>query len=135
MSRPALPSTARSRQSSRTEAPRSCLRCRSDSMLSAMPKPTLSTIAIGEDADTDLLNFLADEGGGRYHFTVRDEDIPRLTLEEARSAGSQSVIRGTFRPIQTAPSPILAGVDPVNLPDLAGYDFAEAKPDAQVMDH
>jgi Ca-activated chloride channel family protein len=96
-------------------------------------RTTLSTIAIGEDADTDLLNFLADEGGGRYHFTVRDEDIPRLTLQEARSAGSQSVIRGSFRPIQTAPSPILAGVNPESLPDLAGYDFAEAKPDAQVV--
>lgn len=96
-------------------------------------RTTLSTIALGQDADTDLLNFLADEGGGRYHFTVRDEDIPLLTLLEARSAGSQSVIRGNFRPIQTAPSPILAGVDPTTLPELAGYDFAEAKPDAQVV--
>ncbi len=96
-------------------------------------RTTLSTIAIGEDADTDLLNFLADEGGGRYHFTVRDEEIPQVTLEEARSAGSQSVIRGSFRPIQTAPSPILAGIDPLTLPDLAGYDFAEPKPDAQVI--
>lgn len=96
-------------------------------------RTTLSTIAIGEDADTDLLNFLADEGGGRYHFTVREEEIPQLTLQEARSAGSQSVIRGNFRPIQTAPSPILADVDPLTLPDLAGYDFAEAKPDAQVI--
>ncbi len=96
-------------------------------------RTTLSTIAIGEDADTDLLNFLADEGGGRYHYTVRDEDIPQVTLQEARSAGSQSVIRGGFRPIQTAPSPILAAFDPESLPDLAGYDFAEAKPDAQVI--
>jgi Mg-chelatase subunit ChlD len=96
-------------------------------------RTTLSTIAIGEDADTDLLNFLADEGGGRYHFTVREEEIPQLTLQEARSAGSQSVIRGSFRPIQVNPSPILAEVDPLTLPDLAGYDFAEAKPDAQVI--
>lgn len=96
-------------------------------------RTTLSTIALGADADTDLLNFLADEAGGRYHFATRDEDIPVLTLQEARSAGSQSVIRGSFRPIQTAPSPILAGIDPATLPDLAGYDFAEAKPDAQVV--
>jgi Mg-chelatase subunit ChlD len=96
-------------------------------------RTTLSTIAIGADADTDLLQFLAQEGGGRYHYTAREEEIPRLTLEEARSAGSQSVIRGTFRPIQTAPSPILAGVDPRTLPDLSGYDFTEAKPDAQVI--
>lgn len=94
---------------------------------------TLSTIAIGEDADTDLLNFLADEGAGRYHFTSTDEEIPQVTLEEARSAGSQSIIRGAFRPIQVAPSPILADIDPNSLPDLAGYDFAEAKPDAQVI--
>lgn len=96
-------------------------------------RTTLSTIALGEDADTDLLNFLADEAGGRYHFAARDEDIPVLTLQEARSAGSQSVIRGSFRPIQTAPSPILADIDPTTLPELAGYDFAEAKPDAQVI--
>ena len=96
-------------------------------------RTTLSTIALGEDADTDLLNFLADEAGGRYHFAARDEDIPVLTLQEARSAGSQSVIRGNFRPIQTAPSPILAGIDPTTMPELAGYDFAEAKPDAQVV--
>jgi Mg-chelatase subunit ChlD len=96
-------------------------------------RTTVSTIAIGDDADTDLLNFLADEGGGRYHFTTKDDEIPQLTLQEARSAGSQSVIRGSFRPIQVAPSPILAGVDPKTLPDLAGYDFAEAKPDAQVI--
>ena len=96
-------------------------------------RTTLSTIAIGEDADTDLLNFLADQGGGRYHFTEKPEDIPRVTLEEAQSAGSQSVIRGAFQPIQTEPSPILAGFPPEELPLLDGYDFAEAKPDAQVI--
>ncbi|MCC6314711.1 MAG: VWA domain-containing protein, partial [Thermomicrobiales bacterium] len=96
-------------------------------------RTTLSTIAVGEDADTDLLNFLADRGGGRYHFTERPEDIPRVTLQEAQSAGSQSVIRGQFQPIQTAPSPILTAFAPTDLPALDGYDFAEAKPDAQTI--
>ncbi|HEU5434406.1 MAG TPA: VWA domain-containing protein, partial [Thermomicrobiales bacterium] len=94
---------------------------------------TLSTIAIGQDADTDLLNFLADQGGGRYHFTEKPEDIPKLTLQEAQSAGSQSIIRGDFQPIQTAPSPIMTGFTPQALPHLDGYDYAEAKPDAQVI--
>lgn len=96
-------------------------------------RTTLSTIAIGEDADTDLLNFLADQGGGRYHFTEKPEDIPAVTLEEAQSAGSQSVIRGEFAPIQVAPSPMLTRFDPADLPPLDGYDFAEVKPDAQVI--
>ncbi len=95
-------------------------------------RTTLSSIAIGNDADQELLQFLADEGNGRYHFTDRSEEIPQLALEEAQSAGSQSVLRGNFRPIQTQPSPILLGFDPEELPNLDGYAFAEEKPDAQV---
>lgn len=100
---------------------------------SAGDRTTLSTIAIGDDSDTDLLQFLAEQGGGRYHFTEKAEDIPRLTMAEAQSAGSQSVIRGSFQPIQKDPSPIMIGFDPRQLPPLDGYDFAEPKPDAQVV--
>jgi Mg-chelatase subunit ChlD len=96
-------------------------------------RTTLSTIAIGDDADTNLLQNLAEWGNGRYHFTERPEDIPRITLAEAQSAGSQSIIRGEFSPIQTRPSPIMQGFAPEDLPPLQGYDFAEAKPDAQVI--
>jgi Ca-activated chloride channel family protein len=94
---------------------------------------TLSTIAVGEDSDQELLQFLSEEGNGRYHFTNRPDDIPRITLEEAQSAGSQSVLRGVFQPIQIQPSPIMTGFDPELLPQLDGYDFAEAKPNAQVV--
>ncbi len=96
-------------------------------------RTTLSTIAIGEDADIDLLTELASEGHGRFHYTDRSEDIPRLTLQEAQAAGSQSVIRGSFQPIQTQPSPIMAGFTPEKLPTLEGYDYAEAKAGAQVV--
>ena len=95
-------------------------------------RTSLSTIATGEDADRELLERLATEGGGRFHLTTKAEEIPVLTVEEAASAGSQSVIRGSFQPIQTAPSPILTGSPPETLPLLDGYDFTEAKPDAQV---
>jgi Ca-activated chloride channel family protein len=94
---------------------------------------TLSTIAIGDDADTELMQSLAEWGNGRYHFTDKPEDIPRVTLAEAQSAGSQSVIRGSFHPLYTLPSPIMAGFDPEELPMLDGYDFAEAKTNAQVV--
>ncbi|CAN5573051.1 VWA domain-containing protein [soil metagenome] len=94
---------------------------------------TLSTIAIGSDADTDLLQFLAERGNGNYHPTERAEDIPILTLAEAEGAGSQSVIRNTFTPLQVLASPIMATFPPESLPDLNGYDFAEEKANAQVV--
>jgi Mg-chelatase subunit ChlD len=94
---------------------------------------TLSTIAIGDDADTDLLQFLAEQGNGNYHPTERPEDIPLLTLAEAQSAGSQSVIRGSFSPIQVASSPIMADFEPEALRTIGGYNYSEPKPDAQVI--
>jgi len=96
-------------------------------------RTTLSTIAIGDDSDTELLQKLAEWGNGRYHFTEKPEDIPRLTLAEAQSAGSQSVISGSFRLLQSFPSPILSGFVPEELPTIESYDFAEAKPNAQVI--
>jgi Ca-activated chloride channel family protein len=95
-------------------------------------RTTLSTIAIGQDAAIDLMQRLADRGNGRYHYAEKPEDIPRFTLQEAQSAGSQSVIRGSFQPIQTLPSPIMTGFKPEDLPELDGYDYAKAKPNAQV---
>ncbi|MBX3070882.1 MAG: VWA domain-containing protein [Thermomicrobiales bacterium] len=92
---------------------------------------TLSTIAIGEDADTDLLQFLAEQGNGNYHTTSRPEEIPTITLQEAVSAGSQSIISGAFQPIQVGPSPILTGFDPESLPIIERYDYSEIKESAQ----
>jgi Mg-chelatase subunit ChlD len=97
----------------------------------ARDRVSVSTIALGSDADTDLLQFIAKIGFGRYHFTNKPQDIPNVTLAEAQSAGSQAVVRGSFAPIQQEPSPIMTGFDPTQLPLLEGYDYAETKPDAQ----
>ena len=97
----------------------------------ARDRVSVSTIALGSDADTDLLQFIADKGFGRYHFTSKPEDIPTVTLAEAQSAGSQAVVRGDFQPIQQESSPIMTGFDPTLMPALEGYDYAETKPDAQ----
>jgi uncharacterized membrane protein len=89
---------------------------------------SVSTLALGDDADLDLLQFIALNGSGRFHFTNKPEDIPGVTLSEARAAGSQSVVRGTFQPIQLESSPIMDAFDPEALPVITGYDYVEAKP-------
>ncbi|MGI8485664.1 MAG: VWA domain-containing protein [Thermomicrobiales bacterium] len=94
---------------------------------------TLSSIALGSDADLDLLQHLAVKGGGQYHYVDKPADIPSITFQEAQSAGSQSVIRGSFTPIQQQPSPMLTGIDPKTIPGVGGYDFTAARPDAQVV--
>ncbi|MGC4108318.1 MAG: VWA domain-containing protein [Thermomicrobiales bacterium] len=94
---------------------------------------TLSAVALGADADIDLLQTLAATGGGRYHFAGSPEEIPNITFQEAQSVGSQSVIRGAFSPIQQQPSTILDGISPSSIPTVDGYDFAAARSEAQVV--
>ena len=89
---------------------------------------SVSTLALGDDADVQLLQFIAENGAGRFHFTTKPEDIPTVTLAEARAAGSQSVVRGSFQPIQLESSPIMDQFDPATMPVLDGYDYAESKP-------
>ena len=93
---------------------------------------TLSAVALGTDADLELLEFLSVEGNGRYHYANTPEEIPQITFQEAQSAGSQSVLRGTFAPVQQQPSPILNGIDVAAMPVIDGYNFAEGRGTAQV---
>ncbi|MBX6342552.1 MAG: VWA domain-containing protein, partial [Thermomicrobiaceae bacterium] len=94
---------------------------------------TLSTIAIGNDADTELLQRLAQLGGGRYHFTERAQDIPRVTLEETQRVGDRPMLEGVFQPVQAIASPIMRGLRPEDLPDVRAYAATDGKPEAQVV--
>lgn len=94
---------------------------------------SVSTIGLGSDADVSLLQDLAREGNGRYHFVEDASTIPQITFEEAKAAGSQSVLRGSFSPVQLAPSPMMADLDTSAMPPLDGYNFAGARPGAQVV--
>ncbi|NJN67639.1 MAG: VWA domain-containing protein [Chloroflexaceae bacterium] len=94
---------------------------------------TLSTIAIGMDSDTELLNELAQLGSGRYYFADQPEDIPRLTLQESEIARADPVIEGDFYAELSAPHPLLHGFAPSEMPYLNGYVATTRKEQAEVV--
>lgn len=94
---------------------------------------TLSTIAIGEDSDTVLLEQLAQWGGGRYYFADEPEDIPRLTLLESEIARSDPVVEGELRANLSRPHPIVRDFAPAELPNLQGYVAVTAREAAEVV--
>ncbi len=96
---------------------------------------TLSTIAIGSDADTELLERLANQGGGRYHFAGDPQELPRLTLMETEIAREDPRIEGRFQPQPAGPHPIVRGFVPRQFPDLEGYVAVTPKPEAEVVLH
>ena len=93
---------------------------------------TLSCIAIGSDSDRDLLTRLAKLGQGRYYFTERPENIPKIVFKELDLALREALIEGEVQPHVRAPSPILRGYAPQDLPQLGGYDITLGKDDATV---
>ncbi len=103
---------------------------------------TLSTIAIGEEADQELLAHLAERGRGRYHFAPTPEELPELTIAESDILRSNAIQEGEFQPTVFAPHPILRGLlsAPANtpqnqaeqLPTLKGYLAQTPKPRAEI---
>src|SRR5438128_2490767 len=81
---------------------------------------TLSTLAIGSDADTRLLSNLAHIGGGRYYFTERSTQIPRIASKETTILTRNAVVEGQVAAVVADPSPILRSLSG-DLPALSGY--------------
>ena len=94
---------------------------------------TLSTIAIGEDADQALLESLAKLGAGRYHFAAEPQDLPRLTLQETEIARQNPLAEGEFLPSLATPHPAIRGLDVDTLPALDGYIATTLKADAEAL--
>ena len=81
---------------------------------------TLSTLAIGSDSDTKLLTSLARLGGGRYYFTERSTEIPRIASKETNILTRNAVVEGQVAAVVADPSPILRSISG-DLPPLSGY--------------
>jgi Ca-activated chloride channel homolog len=81
---------------------------------------TLSTLAIGSDADTKLLNSLARLGGGRYYFTERANQIPKIASKEATILTRNAIVEGQVATLVSEPSPILRTLSG-DFPVLTGY--------------
>lgn len=93
---------------------------------------TLSTIAIGSDADTKLMQMLAQRGGGKYYYTDQAAKIPEITMRETRVVSGSSKVEASFQPQVASPSPLLESIVASTLPALGGYVVTTARSNAQV---
>ena len=95
---------------------------------------TVSSIAIGQESDQELLERIARLGNGRYYFVPDPRSIPRVLTQETLSAGEFAVVERDFQPRMDAPSPVFTGgLAGQELPDLRGYVRTRAKPTAEVV--
>jgi Ca-activated chloride channel family protein len=94
---------------------------------------TLSTIAVGSDADFALMQRLASLGGGRYFEGNDPFEVPQMIVKDTQEVARAAIVEEPFRPSQVGTSPILDGIDVSQMPPLLGYVSTTPKPTSQVL--
>lgn len=102
-----------------------------EELVSAMRQAgiTLTTVAVGSDADTRLMKRLASIGGGRSYQADEFSNIPKIFAKETMMAGGSYVQNRVFTPVITENGALTAFE---GFPALSGYLTATEKDTAIV---
>jgi Mg-chelatase subunit ChlD len=96
-------------------------------------KITVSTVALGEDADKWLMSQIAEWGQGRYYFANDADSVPRIFTSETILVARTLVEEHPFFPSARQDHEVLRGIPLDALPPLRGYVLAYPKPAAEVL--
>lgn len=91
---------------------------------------TISTVAIGDDANPNLVD-VANAGGGRFYRVTRVEDVPRIFLQETIIAAGRDIVEQRIEPQAGLPSPVVRSLG--GLPPLYGYNGTEVREAARTL--
>lgn len=91
---------------------------------------TVSTVAVGQDADQKLLERIAELGKGRSYLTDGAE-LPRIFAQEIYYAQGDFLVNRDFTPVLTAESEIMQDIEA--MPELRGYIATSMKDSATAV--
>jgi uncharacterized membrane protein len=100
----------------------------------AKDKITVSTVAIGKDADVPLMMDIAKWGRGRFYYSEDDSTIPRIFTLETQLASKASLIEQPFKPVLASPAhEAIQDIDWKEVPPLGGYVATTLKGTADMV--
>lgn len=94
---------------------------------------TLSTVAIGQDSDSRLLEQIAKDCGGRYYYSDHATDVPRIFAQEVFLGGDTYLQNGEFGLAVNSNHEITSGLFTDGWPKLLGYVSATPKRASNVL--
>jgi Mg-chelatase subunit ChlD len=94
---------------------------------------TISTIALGSDADQQLMERLAQLGKGRYYHTDDPANVPRIFTSETLAVARDLVVEGSIQPRRVGAGEPIEGFEATAFPLLGGYQRTFPKGAAQVL--
>jgi Ca-activated chloride channel homolog len=95
---------------------------------------TVSTIAIGNEANIRLLDSISQYGGGALYQTSSAESLPQIVLQDVgRHTGEHNtMVEKDFAPQTVRPDSILKNFAGRTLPPIKGYVSTQLKPGARL---
>jgi Ca-activated chloride channel homolog len=94
---------------------------------------TISTVAVGAEADRELLAEIARWGDGSSYFVQDASKVQSILLDEARSKTEKTLVEETVVALEVGASPVLEGVDVETAPALLGRVNLEADEHGEVV--
>lgn len=81
---------------------------------------TMSTIAVGSDSDTTLLEELAEDCNGRYYYSDSSSDVPKIFTEEIYLSGNTYYKNGDFE-LSVSNNKLVSELYKDGIPNVTGY--------------
>ncbi len=94
---------------------------------------TLSSVAVGDGADQELLKRMAESGSGRFYLCEEANSIPQIFAKETVEASKSAINELPFVPMLVRPTQVLAGIDLETAPFLLGYVITKPKPTSEFI--
>ncbi len=95
-------------------------------------KITISTVMIGGHVTPQTMQWLADQGRGRFYDVNSAEQLPQIFIKEAAVILKSAIFEGPFKPQLAMPTELVRGIAAAEYPLLYGYVATTPKPRAEI---
>ena len=99
----------------------------------AESKITVSTVAVGNGADRELLANIANWGHGRTYYLEDPAAVPQIFTEETELATGKTLREESFKPVVKKSVEAFKGIDFNTAPPLLGYVATKSKETSEVL--
>lgn len=96
-------------------------------------KIPVSTVAAGYNVNTQILETIANETGGKFYQSLEFSDLPNLFRQEFKRISGPPTIEEEFVPLLSNPGPIARGIKQEEIPPLTGLVITQLKPTAEMV--
>ncbi len=94
---------------------------------------TVSTVAIGKEADRDLMEKIAGWGKGRAYYAEDPSQVPQMFVEDTQNVSRATLIEEPFHPVVKRKVEALRGIDFAKAPMLRGFASMKLHDGAEVF--